>query len=427
MPFMEAFVRRQQWHLEWGTVPNMVFGTPQANAPTIRADVIIISYNVCLGRLPRLVNSELKRRLENEEDDDVRETLQHVLSLLGVDAPVTKKPKVDKGKARETPAIRFNLSKSKPSVHFETKPTTIPATSPSPATPANAGADLHRTPAMTPAQAQDAKDRLETAHARTISLGTIQRIEDSLAALERAFVFPAELDLARPATPAGSASGWDSDSETELAFTPKNKPVHAYEHALNGLLAKLDAVESFGDEEVRGRRKEVVNKVERAIREVGRRVEESRERARASSEVAVEEPTVKIPIRDASEDKVEADTATEAVDAPVDSAPAPVESTPAPFPILASTEPAFFPASAYQGSLTAPNPIPARANAAASSSTPALNPKHLSDPFSNSSLLKAHRVPMTAKTPSPKLGPATISHPLAPVARSDARLAVTQL
>ena len=53
MPFMEAFVRRQQWHLEWGTVPNMVFGTPQANAPTIRADVIIISYNVCLGRLRR--------------------------------------------------------------------------------------------------------------------------------------------------------------------------------------------------------------------------------------------------------------------------------------------------------------------------------------------------------------------------------------
>ncbi|EKM52373.1 uncharacterized protein PHACADRAFT_101076, partial [Phanerochaete carnosa HHB-10118-sp] len=127
---------------------------------------------------------------------------------------------------------------------------------------------------MTPAQAQEAKERLEDAHARALSLGTIKRIEDTLSTLQSSFVFPIDLDLARPESP----SGWDSDSEAELAFTPKNKPVHVYEYALSGLLSKLDAVDSFGDEAIRGRRKEVVNKVEKALREIGKRVEESRER-----------------------------------------------------------------------------------------------------------------------------------------------------
>lgn len=63
------------------------------------------------------------------------------------------------------------------------------------------------------------------------------------------------------------------------------RTVHAYEHALNELLEKLDAVESFGDEEIRGRRKAVVGLVEGALKEVGRRVEESRERERARSSV----------------------------------------------------------------------------------------------------------------------------------------------
>lgn len=63
-------------------------------------------------------------------------------------------------------------------------------------------------------------------------------------------------------------------------YTSNNRAVHAYEDALNGLLECLDAVDSQGDHEIRGRRKEVVKEVERALRDIERRVEESRERSR---------------------------------------------------------------------------------------------------------------------------------------------------
>ena len=48
--------------------------------------------------------------------------------------------------------------------------------------------------------------------------------------------------------------------------------MHAYELALNGLLERLDAIESDGNEEVRDVRREVVREVERALEEVERKV-----------------------------------------------------------------------------------------------------------------------------------------------------------
>jgi hypothetical protein len=50
--------------------------------------------------------------------------------------------------------------------------------------------------------------------------------------------------------------------------------VRAYELALNGLLERLDAIESDGEEEVRDVRREVVREVERALEEVERKVKE---------------------------------------------------------------------------------------------------------------------------------------------------------
>jgi hypothetical protein len=50
--------------------------------------------------------------------------------------------------------------------------------------------------------------------------------------------------------------------------------VRAYELALNGLLERLDAIESDGNEEVRDIRREVVREVERALEEVERKVKE---------------------------------------------------------------------------------------------------------------------------------------------------------
>ena len=50
--------------------------------------------------------------------------------------------------------------------------------------------------------------------------------------------------------------------------------MRAYEYALNGLLERLDAIESDGNEEVRDVRREVVREVERALEEVERKIQE---------------------------------------------------------------------------------------------------------------------------------------------------------
>ena len=60
----------------------------------------------------------------------------------------------------------------------------------------------------------------------------------------------------------------DYNSTTgDLTYSAANTPLHAYEHALNELLEQLDGIESECDEAVRGRRREVVKEVERALEE----------------------------------------------------------------------------------------------------------------------------------------------------------------
>ncbi|KAI0076987.1 hypothetical protein K474DRAFT_1568920, partial [Panus rudis PR-1116 ss-1] len=115
--------------------------------------------------------------------------------------------------------------------------------------------------------------------ARKLSLGTIQEIEDTLRSLQSSFVFPSQLDFDSPQSTTSVHSSDAESSTTDLAYTANNRPLRAYEHALNKLLERLDAVDSQGDLQVRGRRKEVVNEVERALKEMERKVEESRERS----------------------------------------------------------------------------------------------------------------------------------------------------
>ncbi|KAH9931627.1 uncharacterized protein BXZ73DRAFT_77650 [Epithele typhae] len=110
------------------------------------------------------------------------------------------------------------------------------------------------------------------------ALTEIAAVEGALRALQDAFSFPDHLEFSpsRSRTPSPTPSSSDG-----LAYTAHNSPVHAYEHALTALLTRLDAVESNGDESVRGRRKEVVRDIERAFDAVERRVEAERERSRS--------------------------------------------------------------------------------------------------------------------------------------------------
>ena len=83
-------------------------------------------------------------------------------------------------------------------------------------------------------------------------------MRSQFSALESAFKFPPVLDF----------------GHSELAVTLNNAPVRAYEHALNGLLEQLDAIESDGDDEVRNVRRDVVREVERALEDVEQKVRE---------------------------------------------------------------------------------------------------------------------------------------------------------
>lgn len=137
----------------------------------------------------------------------------------------------------------------------------------------------------------------------TLSIHSIDKIESSFHSLRDTFVFPSSLDFTpSPSAPSPSAVGAQADktSPTDtLAFTPTNAPLRAYEHALNGLLAQLDEVESEGDESVRGRRREVVREVERELERVEGRVGEMR-RAVMGEDAAVE---VEVEVEEVKEAK----------------------------------------------------------------------------------------------------------------------------
>ncbi|KAJ7165090.1 hypothetical protein C8R46DRAFT_304329 [Mycena filopes] len=143
------------------------------------------------------------------------------------------------------------------------------------------------------------------------SAAEVAAIDAAFKALADEFVFPAELDFggssSRSASPARSASPTTSDSASPIArlsYSARNQPVRFYHQALSGLLGRLDAVESFGDEGVRKERKEVVGRVEGALDEVEKVVEGrwrkvvGREERR---EVEVDDEAVVVSAEDASE------------------------------------------------------------------------------------------------------------------------------
>ncbi|KAH9943890.1 hypothetical protein B0H21DRAFT_747422 [Amylocystis lapponica] len=238
--------------------------------------------------VPSLLD-RLASRMHVETDSDVQESLETLMQdLLGLPGNHKTSPPVGptvdvKGKGKEK-EVRFDVPSS--STSNAPRAFTVPIRSPSdrsqPAPqPSSDAPKLHRTPARPPALAEKILSFYRSRSARRISLNEIQEIENTLCALEASFVLPTNLDFTPPLSPAPSEAGSSKDmgSENGLAYTANNSPVHSYEHSLNGLLTRLDAVESGGDLEVRGRRKEVVRRVENALQDVGRRVEESRERS----------------------------------------------------------------------------------------------------------------------------------------------------
>ena len=146
--------------------------------------------------------------------------------------------------------------------------------------PALEGTDLSRSDALQGTAAEAAKASFKAYRAAATEqadllasktavapLETIQNIRATLSKLSADFSIPSTLDF--------------SDDEADgLAYTPTNAPIRVYEHALEGLLAQLDGVESDGDEEVRMARRTVVKEVEMALEGVEKKVKNAREVAK---------------------------------------------------------------------------------------------------------------------------------------------------
>jgi len=111
------------------------------------------------------------------------------------------------------------------------------------------------------------------------SHAAVSSILATFASLSSNFTFPPRLEF---------TSSSSSDSP-KLAYTTINTPLHQYEHVLTGLLTQLDAVESFGDEEVRKARKEAVRRIERELEDLdGRKLEEWKRQSAPAIEPEVE-------------------------------------------------------------------------------------------------------------------------------------------
>ncbi|KAI0791051.1 hypothetical protein C8Q75DRAFT_759120 [Abortiporus biennis] len=207
------------------------------------------------------LRGRLQNRQRSESDVDVQEAITSLLSkVFGVEPPHHTETKQE----TSVPTTKREEKKEE-TANTETSQFQQGAT------------ELHRTPALSPVVAKRLLELFHSRRARKLSLSTIDQIEQSLRSLESSFVFPPSLDLSESSTPVSPPKV--GDSEFGLAYTPQNRPIHTYENALNSLLMKLDEIESQGDENVRGRRKEVVNEVERALRKLLSQIEESRERA----------------------------------------------------------------------------------------------------------------------------------------------------
>ncbi|KAH8834298.1 hypothetical protein DL96DRAFT_1491479 [Flagelloscypha sp. PMI_526] len=139
----------------------------------------------------------------------------------------------------------------------------------------------------------------------TGSLSAIEAIASGFDKLVSEFSFPSTLDFTPPSSrnasrTSNSASDdeGDSTSISKLAYTPNNAPLRVFENAASKMLNLLDAVDSFGDAELRKARKGVVERVEGKLEEVEREVSRRWRGWSEAKEIAVpsEEKPVEVAV-----------------------------------------------------------------------------------------------------------------------------------
>ncbi|KAG8690236.1 hypothetical protein FRC11_013016 [Ceratobasidium sp. 423] len=182
------------------------------------------------AELERRRQAELQRRRQAQQARDRHSMYDGRLeplfdALYGGQLPRQEREWEDKREEKGSTVSAYNDT-----------PTPVPASAPVP------------TSAAAESQPEPEEPQVDTAP----SHAAVQSILSSFATLQSKFTFPSQLDFLPGLSP-------------KLAYTPNNAPLHEYEHALTGLLTQLDAVESYGDGEVRKARKEAVKTIEREL------------------------------------------------------------------------------------------------------------------------------------------------------------------
>lgn len=240
-----------------------------------------------------LLRERLQKTVGDEEVQDVaRAILRHLAPVSGVSCPPASAASTKVRHHSVPPLSSLSLT-----THLQERACSMQPSD---------GADLYRSDALQGAAAEAAKESFK-AHRADVAerekspplspssksaasaLNVIQDIRSALTKLSSGFTFPSSLDF--------------SDDEPDgLAYTPANAPVRVYQHALDNLLAQLDAVETDGDEDVRVVRRAAVKEVEKAIEDVERRVSGARERTKPGSGVGA----AALAEKDLAEDKEQA-------------------------------------------------------------------------------------------------------------------------
>ncbi|KAK7468422.1 hypothetical protein VKT23_002936 [Stygiomarasmius scandens] len=195
------------------------------------------------------LKEQLEARLRNDETVEIRDTIQAILASLADAAHASANLSTSSASATSASSSSAEgKGKGKENVASESTSVTTEPTS----------ADVLK------------------------SMETVRNIEASFLTLQSDFVFPSQIDFtptsSRSPSPTRSSENEPltptSDSTVlKLAYTSRNHPVRYYEQTLSALLTQLDDVQSFGNEEVRALRKEVVGRVKKAIDELEGEIE----------------------------------------------------------------------------------------------------------------------------------------------------------
>ncbi|THU89439.1 hypothetical protein K435DRAFT_865279 [Dendrothele bispora CBS 962.96] len=283
------------------------------------------------------LKDQLEARMNSDEAIEIRDTVQAILaSLVDTTGPTAASGKAESSKPSTSTSTSVPCTSSSSSASFAAQPPrapsptsflkdqlearmnsdeaieirdTIQAIFASLADNAgytnSGGANTSSTAASTKGKERSAPIPTDVAAEPTSadvlkSMETVRNIEASFLSLQSDFVFPSQLDFTPTSSRSPSPSRHENINEPstptsdssilKLAYTSRNHPVRYYEQTLSALLTQLDGVQSYGNEDVRGRRKEVVARVEKALEDLEGEIE-----GRWKSKVAKETREVDVP------------------------------------------------------------------------------------------------------------------------------------